>query len=200
MALSRQGEPETDHTQAIGDAAPTAEEGDRARAWSPPWSALIAGGHLANPRLAKVHWQAGNCPLPAPGVSVAGESVLWVDPGEILSDVDIVKLGQALAIGRHGDRGERMANPAAYSGLRWGELSALTIPRSERIPVSSPSTARSSRSPGTFTLRPRRTATAAGGSARGAHPAGPCREARNRVMTRRASDIQQRCRPTSPST
>lgn len=131
---------------------------------------------------------------------MAGESVLWVDPGEILSDVDIVKLGQALAIGRHGDRGERMANPAAYSGLRWGELSALTIPRSERIPVSSPSTARSSRSPGTFTLRPRRTATAAGGSARGAHPAGPCREARNRVMTRRASDIQQRCRPTSPST
>ena len=42
---------------------------------------------------------------------MAGESVLWVDPGEILFDVDVVKLGQALAIGRHGDRGERMATP-----------------------------------------------------------------------------------------
>ena len=29
---------------------------------------------------------------------------------------------------RHGDRDELMANTAAYSGLRWGELTALTIP------------------------------------------------------------------------
>jgi integrase len=61
-------------------------------------------------------------------VSVAGESVLWVDPGEIPSDGDVARLGQALA-GRHGDRDELMANVAAYSGLRWGELIALTIPQ-----------------------------------------------------------------------
>jgi hypothetical protein len=49
-------------------------------------SAGLDGGYLANPRLAKVHWQAGGRPLPAPEVSVAGESVLWVEPGEIPSD------------------------------------------------------------------------------------------------------------------
>ena len=39
---------------------------------------------------------------------------------------DIGKLGRALAAGRHGERDELMANVAAYSGLRWGELAALT--------------------------------------------------------------------------
>ena len=38
-------------------------------------------------------------------------------------------LGHALAAGRHGDRDELMANTAAYSGLRWGELTALTVPQ-----------------------------------------------------------------------
>jgi hypothetical protein len=83
-------------------------------------SAGLDGGYLANPRLAKVHWQAGDRLLPAPDVSVAGESVLWVEPGEIPSDDDVVKLGQALAAGRHGERDELMASTAAYSGLRWG--------------------------------------------------------------------------------
>jgi integrase len=32
-----------------------------------------------------------------------------------------------VAAGRHGDRDELMANAAAYTGLRWGELAALTI-------------------------------------------------------------------------
>ena len=32
-----------------------------------------------------------------------------------------------LAGGRHGERDELMASTAAYSGLRWGELTALTI-------------------------------------------------------------------------
>jgi integrase len=41
----------------------------------------------------------------------------------------VAGLGQALAAGRHGDRDELMANAAAYSGLRWGELTALTIPQ-----------------------------------------------------------------------
>ena len=94
-------------------------------------SALVAagieGGYLTSPRLAMVHWQAGDRPLPAPRVTVAGESALWVDPGEVPSDGDIGKLGRALAGGRHGDRDELMASTAAYSGLRWGELTALTI-------------------------------------------------------------------------
>ena len=58
---------------------------------------------------------------------MAGESALFVDPAEIPADTDITRLGQALAAGRHGDRDELMANTAAYSGLRWGELAALTI-------------------------------------------------------------------------
>ena len=90
-------------------------------------SAGLDGGYLANPRLAKVHWQAGDRPLPAVRVSTAGESVLWVDPAEIPAGGDIGKLGRALAAGRHGERDELMASTAAYSGLRWGELTALTI-------------------------------------------------------------------------
>ena len=90
-------------------------------------SAGLDGNYLANTRLAKVHWQAGGRPLPAPEVSVAGESVLWVEPGEIPSDDDVAKMGQALGAGRHGDRDELMACTAAYSGLRWGELVALTV-------------------------------------------------------------------------
>ena len=74
-----------------------------------------------------VHWQAGDRPLPAARVSVAGESALWVDPAEIPAAGGIGKLGRALAAGRHGERDELMASTAACSGLRWGELTALTI-------------------------------------------------------------------------
>ena len=35
-------------------------------------SAGIEGGYLTNPRLAMVHWQAGDRPLPAPRVTVRG--------------------------------------------------------------------------------------------------------------------------------
>jgi integrase len=116
------------HTQQIVNTAPTAGEGNRVRGMI---SALVAagieGGYLTNPRLAKVHWQAVGRPLAAPRVSVAGESGLWIDPTEIPADDDIGKLGQALAAGRHSDRDELMASTAAYSGLRWGELTALTI-------------------------------------------------------------------------
>ena len=69
----------------------------------------------------------GTARCPRPRVSVAGESALWVDPAEIPSDSDIGKLGRALAAGLHGERDELMASTAAYSGLRWGELTALTI-------------------------------------------------------------------------
>ena len=118
----------TGHTQKIVNAAPTAGEGDRVhRMLSALVSAGIDAGYLTSPRLARVHWQAGDRPLPAPAVSVAGESSLWIDPAEIPSGDDIARLGQALAGGRLGERDELMANVAAYSGLRWGELAALTI-------------------------------------------------------------------------
>ena len=125
----------TGHMQKIVNAAPTPGEGGRVRGMI---SALVAagleGGYLASSRLAKVHWQAGDRPMPLPRASVAGESVLWVDPAEVPADADVAGLGRALAAGRHGDRDELMAVFAAYSGLRWGELAALTIARSTRAP------------------------------------------------------------------
>ncbi|HEX6526882.1 MAG TPA: site-specific integrase [Streptosporangiaceae bacterium] len=120
----------TGHMQKIVNAAPTAGEGDRVRRMiSALVTAGIDAGYLVNSRLAKVHWQAGDRPLPAPAVSVAGESAQWVDPAEIPSGGDVSRLGQALAAGVHGDRDELMASTAAYSGLRWGELIALTVPQ-----------------------------------------------------------------------
>ncbi len=57
----------TSHTQQIVNAAPTAGEGDRVHGML---SALVAagikGGYLTSPRLAMVHWQAGDRPLPSP--------------------------------------------------------------------------------------------------------------------------------------
>jgi integrase len=118
----------TGHTQAIVNAAPTAGEGNRVhRMISAMVSAGLDSGYLVNPRLAKVHWQAGDRLVPAPAVSVAGESALWVDPAEIPSDSDVAGLGRALGTGLRGSRDELMADTAAYSGLRWGELAALTI-------------------------------------------------------------------------
>jgi integrase len=117
----------TGHMQKIVNAASTPGEGGRVQGMiSALVSAGLEGGYLANPRLARVHWQAAGRPLPPPQVSVAGESALWVDPAEIPADSDIGKLSRALVAGRHGERDELMANTAAYSGLRWGELTALT--------------------------------------------------------------------------
>jgi integrase len=116
-----------DHMQEIVNAAPTPGEGDRVRRMiSALVGAGLEGSYLVNPRLAKVHWQAQDRPLPRARVSVAGESALWVDPAEIPASDDISRLGRALTAGRHGGRDELMANTAAYSGLRWGELTALT--------------------------------------------------------------------------
>ena len=42
-------------------------------------------------------------------------------------------LGKALSRGRRGNLDELMANTAAYSGLRWGELTALTIGQVETV-------------------------------------------------------------------
>jgi hypothetical protein len=82
------------HMQAIVNAAPTAGEGARVQGMiSVLVSAGADGGYLVNPRLSKVHWQAGDRPLPEPAVRVAEESVLWVNPAEIPSGSDIGKLG-----------------------------------------------------------------------------------------------------------
>jgi len=118
------------HMQEIVSAPATPGEGDRVRGMiSALVSAGIAGGYLASPRLREVHWQAAGRPLPPPRVTVAGESGLFVGSAEIPSDDDVARLGRALAAGRHGDRDELMAQAAAYSGLRWGELAALTVPQ-----------------------------------------------------------------------
>jgi integrase len=118
----------TAHMQKIVNAAPTPGEGSRTERMI---SALVAvgitGGYLVSRRLRQVHWQAGDRQLPALQVSVAGESALIVDPGEIPAGTDVARLAQALAARRHGDRDELMVATAAYSGLRWGELTALTI-------------------------------------------------------------------------
>jgi integrase len=55
---------------------------------------------------------------------VAGESALFVDPGEVPGPGDVAALGRALTA--RGWLFELMVNVAAYSGLRWGELAALS--------------------------------------------------------------------------
>ena len=113
--------------QRAVNAAPTAGEGARLhRCLSAMVTAGITGGYLTNPRLREVHWQAGHRPAPAPQVSMQGESAQFVDPSEIPAAADVARLGQALAAGRRGDLHELMASTAAYSGLRQGELFALT--------------------------------------------------------------------------
>jgi integrase len=116
------------HAQKIVNAAPTASEGGRVhRMLSAMVGAGIKGGYLVNPVLAEVHWQAGDRPVPTPAAGTAGESSLWVDPSEIPSSDDVALLGKELGGRPLGDRDELMANLAAYSGLRWGELAALTV-------------------------------------------------------------------------
>ena len=111
----------------IVNAAPTPGEGGRVRGMiSALVNAGISGGYLLSPRLREVHWQAAGRPLPPPRVAVAGESSLFVGPADIPSHGDVARLGAALAAGRHGGRDELMALTAAYSGLRWGEIAALT--------------------------------------------------------------------------
>jgi len=162
----------TEHIQKIVNSAPTAGEGDRVhRMVSALVTAGIDAGYLTCPRLARVHWQAGDRPLPAPVVSVAGESGLWVDPAEIPSAADVGALGAALGAGRRGDLDELMAYVAAYSGLRWGRSPPSPLRRPARPRASSPSTARSSRLAGGCISRRRRTASSAGRSTRGARPA-----------------------------
>ena len=89
-------------------------------------TAGITGGYLTNPRLRQVHWQAASRPAPGPPVSMQGEAAQYVDPSQIPAAADVARLGRALAAGRRGDLHELMAHTAAYTGLRQGELFALT--------------------------------------------------------------------------
>jgi integrase len=115
------------HMQQIVNAAPTASEGDRLRrCLSALVTAGIKAGYLTNPRLREIHWQAAGRPVPQPQAAAGGESVLWVDPAEIPASPDVARLGQALARGPRGELDELMAQLAAYTGLRQGELFALT--------------------------------------------------------------------------
>jgi hypothetical protein len=57
----------TGHMQHIVNAAPTPGEGDRVQGMiSALVGAGLEGGYLVNPRLAKVHWQAGDRPISPP--------------------------------------------------------------------------------------------------------------------------------------
>ncbi len=113
--------------QRAVNAAPTAGEGARLhRCLSAIVAAGIDGGYLTNPRLRQVHWQPAGRPAPAPAVTLQGESAQFVDPSEIPAAADVARLGAALATGRRGDLHELMACTAAYTGLRQGELFALT--------------------------------------------------------------------------
>ena len=113
--------------QRVVNSAPTPGEGARLhRCLSAMVSAGITGGYLTNPRLREVHWQPGDRPAPGPQVSMQGEAAQFVDPAEIPAAADVARLGQALAAGRRGDLHELMALAAACTGLRQGELFALT--------------------------------------------------------------------------
>jgi integrase len=115
------------HMQQAVNAAPTPGEGARLhRCLSAMVTAGITGGYLTSPRLRQVHWQPGNRPAPGPQISMQGEAAQFVDPSEIPAAADVARLGQALAAGRRGDLHELMACTAAYTGLRQGELFALT--------------------------------------------------------------------------
>jgi 3D (Asp-Asp-Asp) domain-containing protein len=76
------------------------------------------------PPAQNVRWQPGDRPAPAPKTSIAGESALYVDHANIPATVDVTNLASALGY-LHPDY-ELMAYTAAYTGLRWGETTALT--------------------------------------------------------------------------
>ena len=112
--------------QAAVNAAPTAGEGDRVgRCVSALVTAGLDAGYLASPRLKNVRWQPGGRPVPEPRTTIAGESALFVDQADIPAATDVTALARALAY--LSPDYELMAYTAAYTGLRWGELAALTL-------------------------------------------------------------------------
>jgi hypothetical protein len=100
----------TAHLQKIMNSPATAGEGHRVHTMiSALLNAGLQAGYLVGARLATVHWRAGNDLLPAPSVSVAEASLLWVDPAEIPGDADVGRLARALCgdpdTTRHADPG-----------------------------------------------------------------------------------------------
>src|SRR5689334_24641774 len=103
--------------QQIVNAAPTPGEGNRVQGMIAALvGAGLEGGYLASPRLAKVHWQAGDRPLSAPQMTVAGESVLRVDPAEIPADDDVAGLGQRWLRGGTATGTSRWPSPRPTAG------------------------------------------------------------------------------------
>ncbi len=119
----------TEHMQKIVNAAPTPGEGPGPGHDLGPGRRRPGGRIPGQPAAGKGALAGRGPPDARTAGDVAGEAALWVDPAEVPADADVAGLGHALAAGRRGDHDELMANTAAYSGLRWGELTALTIPQ-----------------------------------------------------------------------
>ena len=113
--------------QQIVNAAPTAGEGDRVHGMI---SALVAagieGGYLTSPRLARCTGRPGTARCPPAGDRRGGVGAVG-RPGRDPVRRRHRQARPGAGRGLHGERDELMANTAAYSGLRWGELTALTI-------------------------------------------------------------------------
>jgi hypothetical protein len=121
--------------QAAVNAAPTAKEGKRVRAMiSALVGAGVSGGYLASDRLKGCTGRRGAVRCPRGGRQLRGRACCSWTPAEMPAADDVARLGQA--VGANQWVYELMVNFAAYTGLRWGELIALTagqISRAERV-------------------------------------------------------------------
>jgi hypothetical protein len=78
LARGRRGE-----CESVTESGLVGEPARFAREYSALVSAGIAGGYLANPRMKRVQWQAGDRAAPPPQTSTAGESPLYVEPSAL---------------------------------------------------------------------------------------------------------------------
>ena len=104
------------HMQQTVNAAPTPGEGNRVQGMiSALVSAGLEGGYRANPWLARVHWQAGDRPLPRPGSA----SLATQRCGSTLPRFSPTRTSPSSAercTGRHGERDELMAVTRPIAG------------------------------------------------------------------------------------
>ena len=90
----------------------------------------IQAGYLTNPRLAKVHWQTGECEVAQSSTvaPIAGQSSAFISPDQIPGHSSIATLASAMAQKRLAPWWyELMPYAAAYSGMRIGEMLALEV-------------------------------------------------------------------------
>jgi integrase len=93
-----------------------------------------ADGFITNPRLAMVHWQAGDRPMPLRKVQHAGEAETFIDPRTLPAHPAVAVLAAATQQRRASKWWEELfIYTAAYTGLRSGELRAL---RADRLQFS----------------------------------------------------------------